>query len=301
MEFGRTIREHRRRLGWSLRRLAEAAGCSKAYLSGIENGHFANPPSRRLVEALERALGAGAGELMRLAEWQATPPAVRAEYDRLADQLRALNRREGERRAAWEGRGGRGGVNLDAMFRSGSLQRAVERAAGNMEAVEPTPVERGPAAPASAQSSRTPHPSPLNPHASPLPHVPLINKVAAGYPADFTDLGYPARFADEYVPCPGPPEASDPHAFAARVIGDSMRPDYRPGDVIVFSPQREPTDGSDCFARLLPDHESTFKRVFFEPDGQIRLQPLNPAFPPRIEPPENIDGLYPAIYRVQAI
>src|SRR5947207_514984 len=39
--------------------------------------------------------------------------------------------------------------------------------------------------------------------------VPLINRVAAGYPREFTDLGYPARAAAEYVRCP---DLSDPDA-----------------------------------------------------------------------------------------
>ena len=55
---------------------------------------------------------------------------------------------------------------------------------------------------------------------------------------------------------------------------------------MVFSPARTVTPGMDCFARLEPDHETTFKRVYFEsgPEGEelIRLQPLNSAYPPRV-------------------
>ncbi len=39
----------------------------------------------------------------------------------------------------------------------------------------------------------------------PLPlrsRIPVINKVAAGYPTEFTDLDYPVSIADEYVECP---------------------------------------------------------------------------------------------------
>ena len=126
--------------------------------------------------------------------------------------------------------------------------------------------------------------------------VPLINRVAAGYPTEFTDLGYPARVADEYVRCP---DIADADAFAARVIGDSMLPDYREGDIVIFSPARDVRPGSDCFARIEPDHESTFKRVFFERDADgeelIRLQPLNPAYPPRTLPREHVAGLYAAV------
>jgi len=255
--LGPALRRHRHRRGWPLRRLAEAAGCSIAYLSEIENARHANPPSPRLIEALEHALGLEPGHLRRLADWQATPPSVRAEYQRLADRLdRAARRVDGS-------------TNLDALYRAGALHDEAERSAGNLE--DPLPVGPG---------------------------VPLINKVAAGYPTDFTDLDYPARVADEYVACPG---IQDPEAFAARVVGESMQPRYEAGDILIFSPRRDPADGSDCFARLLPDHHTTFKRVFFDSDDRVRLQPLNPAFSPQVVPLDQVAGLYPAVFRMQAI
>lgn len=133
--------------------------------------------------------------------------------------------------------------------------------------------------------------------------VPVINKVAAGYPREFTDLGYPARVADEYISVP---DLYDADAFAARVVGESMMPDYREGDLVVFSPQADATPGSDCFVRLeAPESETTFKRVYFERDGDgremIRLQPLNPAFTPQVVDREMVAGLYPAVYVVRAV
>ena len=56
-------------------------------------------------------------------------------------------------------------------------------------------------------------------------------------------------------------ESSD--VFATRIAGDSMRPLYQPGDIIVCSASAKVEDGCDCFVRLEPDHESTFKRVYF--------------------------------------
>jgi repressor LexA len=57
--------------------------------------------------------------------------------------------------------------------------------------------------------------------------------------------------------------------------------------------------GNDCFARIEPDHETTFKRVYFERDPigreMIRLQPLNSAYPPRTLLREQVAGLYPAV------
>jgi transcriptional regulator with XRE-family HTH domain len=137
--------------------------------------------------------------------------------------------------------------------------------------------------------------------------IPLINKVAAGLPEEFTDLDYPPGVADQTIPAPGEGlgEAHDPDRFAARVTGDSMRPNYQPGDVVVFSPLADVSPGDDCFVRLEPDHETTFKRVFFDrgDDGAqlIRLQPLNPRFPPRIVPREQVAGMYRAVWRMSPL
>jgi repressor LexA len=136
----------------------------------------------------------------------------------------------------------------------------------------------------------------------PLPlgrQIPVINKVAAGYPKEFTDLDYPASVADDYIACP---DVSDPDAFAARVVGDSMLPEYREGEIVVFSPEAPTPDGADCFVRLERDNETTFKRVYFEEDGSvIRLQPLNSAYPPRVVDREDVAGMYAAVYVMRRI
>lgn len=135
--------------------------------------------------------------------------------------------------------------------------------------------------------------------------VPLINKVAAGYPAGFTDLDYPARASDDVIVVPGYTGLHgdhDPDAFAATVCGDSMTPDYRAGDIVVFSPLADVVDGSDCFARLEPDHECTFKRVFFEDgDHRIRLEPLNRDYPTRTVDREDVAGLFRAVWRMSRL
>jgi SOS-response transcriptional repressor LexA len=129
--------------------------------------------------------------------------------------------------------------------------------------------------------------------------IPVINRVAAGYPAEFTDLDYPASVADEYITCP---DVSDPQAFAARVVGDSMEPEYHEGDIVVFSPMLDTPVGSDCFVRLERDNETTFKRVYFEEDGRtIRLQPLNNAYAPRFVDREDVSGLWAAVYVMRRV
>ncbi len=127
--------------------------------------------------------------------------------------------------------------------------------------------------------------------------VPVINDVTAGYPHDFTDLGYPPSVADEYVRCP---DVSDPQAFAARVVGDSMMPSYIEGDIVVFSPNSPAQGGEDCFVRF-QDGQTTFKRVYQDGPETVRLQPLNSRYPAETFDRREITGVWPAVFRIQRI
>jgi repressor LexA len=124
--------------------------------------------------------------------------------------------------------------------------------------------------------------------------VPVINKVSAGYPSDFDDLDYPVGIADDYIRCP---DLHDPNAFAVRVVGDSMEPKFCEGDIVIFSPAAEVHNGDDCFVRFTSPHETTFKRVFFESDNKIRLQPRNEKYSPTIVDGNRINGLYRAVIK----
>ncbi len=128
--------------------------------------------------------------------------------------------------------------------------------------------------------------------------VPIINKVSAGYPTDFDDLDYPTGIADDYVRCP---DMHDPNSFAVRVVGDSMEPKYREGDIVIFSPAEEVRSGDDCFIRFVMPHETSFKRVFFESDNHLRLQPRNEKYPPAIIDGKRINGLYKAVAKYEKL
>jgi phage repressor protein C with HTH and peptisase S24 domain len=131
--------------------------------------------------------------------------------------------------------------------------------------------------------------------------VPVINKVSAGYPKDFTDMGFPPRVADAYIGCP---DLYDPDAFAARVHGDSMVPKYREGDIVIFSPAAGWREGNDCFVRF-DDGQTTFKRVFTEKNDAgvpvLRLQPRNERYRPQIIPTDKVSGLYKAVYQYRRV
>ena len=320
--MGAKIRRARVRQALTLEELAQRAGISKAYLSLIETGRVANPPSDEKLRRIEQALGFPANELVGQAHVQRTPRDVRVVLQRLVKQ-RTRSGGPGSDLGPWpdaagggtagaEAAGGKSGgpaaggpLNLDEAYLSGVLQELADRYGGNIE-----PIGRGPAAGGPATAHPVSRGRPATGLAAPawddpaaadssVPTgrgpVPVVNRVSAGYPSDFTDLSYPPRNADAYITAPG---VDDPDAFAARVFGDSMSPKYAQGDIVVFSPAAAWKDGADCFVRF-DDGQTTFKRAFAERDALgrevIRLQPRNDRYRPQVVLRERVLGAYRAV------
>ncbi|MBN1436317.1 MAG: helix-turn-helix domain-containing protein [Sedimentisphaerales bacterium] len=261
MSLGSIIRDKREELGLTLDEVSRRIGYSKPYLSTIETGRVRNPPADDLLVKLEELLKFETGLLVHIAHMEKLPADVRQAFENSQaenEQWRALIRH-----VINEGGDIRQAVNID------QFRQVLDRVdAEEQPATEPTHL------------------------AGKL--VPVINNVSAGYPMDYDDKGYPPGGADDYVRCP---DLHDPNAFAVRVVGDSMEPKYTEGNIVVFSPSREVRNGDDCFVRMTNPHETTFKRVFFEPNGQIRLQPRNHQYPPMFLPPDKINGLWRAVIR----
>jgi phage repressor protein C with HTH and peptisase S24 domain/DNA-binding XRE family transcriptional regulator len=280
MEFGRQVRLARKKRGLTLEALAQSAGLGKSYLSQIETG-YAPPPRDDKVRRIARALGLDEEALLARAHFAQLPDDLKARMARLArifdtteQVIRALlAAKEAPPPEAGAAEGGAANVDLEALEASGLLHHLTRWGAGEGA---PGKVRR----------------------------IPVINKVAAGYPEEFTDLGYPAGVADEYVS--GPAELDDPNAFAVRVVGDSMEPRYHEGDIVILSPAAEVKTGDDCFVRYVRgqrpnDSEATFKRVFFDSPSQVRLQPLNERHAPTVLEPSEIRGIFRAVARYERL
>ncbi len=258
MTLGTIIRQKREKLSVTLDELARLTGFSKPYLSTVETGKVKNPPSDDLLVRLETHLGFEKGFLLHIAHMERVPADIKSSLE----EGKAENTR------------------LKAIIR-----KLIE---SNSETQSDDPELR------QLVSNIT------EPTADKYPGrlVPIINKVSAGYPVDYSDLDYPAGGADDYVRCP---DLHDPNAFAVRVVGDSMTPKFCEGDIVIFSPARQVENGDDCFVRLTDPHEATFKRVYFEPDNMFRLQPRNQHYSPLFVPGEKINGLWKAIIRYEQL
>jgi len=82
--------------------------------------------------------------------------------------------------------------------------------------------------------------------------------------------------------CASAPEASDDsacsggEAFALRVIGQSMVPEFDEGEIIVIEPDGALRDGSFVLARA---QDEWIFRQLVQRGGRWWLHPLNPAWP----------------------
>ncbi len=85
--LGTKIRRQRRQLGLTLDELSERTRISKPYLSMVETGRMANPPSDDKLRRLEQTLGFGMGELLTQAHLLRTPSDVRAVLEKLRPNL----------------------------------------------------------------------------------------------------------------------------------------------------------------------------------------------------------------------
>lgn len=103
--------------------------------------------------------------------------------------------------------------------------------------------------------------------------VPLLGFAEAGSGGYFDDGGFPVGKGWDEV---GLPSVNDEHAYALEISGDSMKPTYRDGDVIVVSPGA-PIRRGDRVVVKTKDGEVMVKELRRRTQKVIELQSLNPT------------------------
>lgn len=104
--------------------------------------------------------------------------------------------------------------------------------------------------------------------------IPVLGSVPAGIPLEAVEdiLDW------EEIPdsmCTG-----DKEYFALEVHGDSMWPDYLPGDIIIVRKSPICNSGDVCVV-YVNGYDATLKQVIIGKDGSISLIPKNQSYPPR--------------------
>jgi phage repressor protein C with HTH and peptisase S24 domain len=103
--------------------------------------------------------------------------------------------------------------------------------------------------------------------------VPLLGFAQAGAGGYFDDSGFPAGKGWDEVALPS---AGDEHAYALEISGDSMKPAYRDGDIIVVSPGT-PIRRGDRVVVKTSGGEVMVKELKRRTAKTLELQSLNPA------------------------
>lgn len=104
--------------------------------------------------------------------------------------------------------------------------------------------------------------------------IPLISWVHAGEASEAID-NYPPGYAEEWVLAAGPLHAN---AYALRIVGDSMAPEFWPGQTIVIDPEADWRSGSYVIVKN-GDNEVVLRQIVREIGGWM-LIPANKAYPP---------------------
>ena len=104
-----------------------------------------------------------------------------------------------------------------------------------------------------------------------LQSVPLLALAQAGG-GHFDENGFPSGKGWDEAALPSP---SDEHAYALEISGDSMRPTYRDGDILVVSPGT-PIRRGDRVVLKTSDGEVMVKELKRRTSKTIELRSLNP-------------------------
>ena len=101
----------------------------------------------------------------------------------------------------------------------------------------------------------------------------MIGFAEAGSGGFFDDGGFPVGKGWDEIAFPA---VNDEHAYALEISGDSMKPAYRDGDIIVVSPGT-PIRRGDRVVLKTSDGEVMVKELKRRTTKALELQSLNPA------------------------
>ena len=125
--------------------------------------------------------------------------------------------------------------------------------------------------------------------------VPLLGFAQAGAGGYFTDGGFPAGKGWDEV---GLPSVNDEHAYALEISGNSMKPAYRDGDVIVVSPGAQIRQGDRVVVKT-SDGEVMVKELKRRTAKTLELSSLNPNHVDRTLAAADVDWIARIVWASQ--
>src|SRR5438105_3168337 len=103
--------------------------------------------------------------------------------------------------------------------------------------------------------------------------VPLLGLAQAGSGGHFDDSGFPTGKGWGEVALPS---SGDEHAYALEISGDTMKPAYRDGDIVIVSPGTAIRRGDRVVVKT-SDGEVMVKELKRRTAKQLEFQSLNPV------------------------
>lgn len=124
--------------------------------------------------------------------------------------------------------------------------------------------------------------------------VPVISWTHAGAAANYEAM--PKHWHGQAVTM-----SRDRKAFALTIEGESMLPDFKPGDRVVCEPSHEPRNGKPVVVKFADD--AVQLRIYTKlPGGRIRLASLRPEIYPTIEySPKDFSWIFPVCELVRTV
>lgn len=104
--------------------------------------------------------------------------------------------------------------------------------------------------------------------------IPVLGSVPAGIPIEAIED------VIDWEELPAAMCSGSKEYFALQVQGDSMWPDYLPGDVVIVLRTPVCDSGDDCIV-YVNGYDATLKQVVFNDDGSLTLYPRNQNYAPR--------------------
>ena len=114
--------------------------------------------------------------------------------------------------------------------------------------------------------------------------IPVLGSVPAGIPIEAIED------VVDWEDLPKSMASGGREYFALQVKGDSMWPDYLPGDTVIVRKQPTCQSGEDCVV-YVNGYEATLKQVRLNDDHSLTIVPRNQSYPPRTYSPEEIESL----------
>ncbi len=125
--------------------------------------------------------------------------------------------------------------------------------------------------------------------------VPLVGLAQAGSGGYFDDAGFPAGQGWEEITLPA--TGGEP-VYAIEVAGESMKPLYKEGDILIVAPGASVRRGDRVVARVRSG-EVMVKTLERRTAKTIELSSVNPDFPPRLFAAEDVEWLARVLWASQ--